>query len=131
MEGIAYLLTALGGLIVGVTGLLSAVSARKSARSAHDSVARVLEASPAAIEAGMRREIDELDAAYVSAVARHAQERNGMEAALDHERSRAETAEAEVFKMRAGMAGLRLDLAAARAEISDLRSRVDDFLTTR
>lgn len=131
LNGTADVLTAAASFLVGLTGFIAAVSARRSARAARASAAQALQASPAAIEVGMRKEIDNLIQAYDASQQRNAQERDGMESALDHERRRAEKAEAQAFHLEARLAVLHLDLAAARAEISQLGTRLDDFVNTR
>jgi chromosome segregation ATPase len=124
-------LAGLGGLLVGLAGVVSAVASARSARQAKRRADEVVQMTAIGTLEALRSEIDGVVDAYRQAVTRHAEERDGIEAALDRERLRAEGAEGQVFHLRAQMAGLRMDLAAARAEISELGSRLDTFMHDR
>lgn len=124
MEDLGGLLFGVAAVLTALTGLL-ALSARRSSKAAREA----LKTSPVGVLEELRREVDLVLQAHQEIVERHSQERQGMSDALDRERARAEGAESVNLHLRAEMAGLRMDLAAARAEISDLRTRVDDFIS--
>lgn len=124
MEGLGALLVGVAALLTAASGWLAA-SARRSSKAA----AEALKVSPVGMLEELRREVDLVLEAHQAIVERHTQERQGMERALTRQRGRAEQAETTNLRLLAEMAGLKMDLAAARAEISDLRTRVDDFIS--
>lgn len=121
----------IGGLLVGVAAVLTAVSGAlaASARRSSKAAREALQVSPVGMLEELRREVDLVLVAHQTIVERHTAERQGMERALTRQRGRAEQAETTNLRLQAEMAGLKMDLAAARAEISDLRTRVDDFIS--
>lgn len=121
----------LGGLLVGIAALLTAISGglTLSARRSSKAAKEALQVSPIGMLEELRREVDLVLVAHQEIVERNTQERQGMERALTRHRTRAEAAETRNLRLQAEMAGLKMDLASARAEISDLRTRVDDFIS--
>lgn len=125
-------LTGVGAVLTGLALVITALAgwAANSARKAKDAAQQVA-ASPAGVLEELRREVELVLDAHKEIVERHTKERQGMEASLRTQRSRAETAESRNLQLQAQLAGLHLDLAQARAEISELGSRVDEFIKHR
>lgn len=88
-------------------------------------------ARPAGQLEALRTEVQAVLDAHKSAVDRHDEERKQREEALGRQRTRAEAAESRVVNLLGRLAGLGLDLQAARLEISELRDRFESSLQHR
>lgn len=124
MSDTASLLAGLGGLLVGVAAVLALVKSGRAERTAEEAKA----VSPAAIFEGLRTQVQQVVDVHEDAIVRWQGERNGMEAALASERNRADGAELIALRLQGQLAEMRIDLAAARAEVAELRTRFDDAM---
>lgn len=120
-----------GGVMVGIGGVLAASLSWWQAVKARRSAAEALAVSPAGALEALRGEVQAVLDAHQSSLARHQEERAGMEQALSVERMRADTAESNNLMLLGQLAGLRMDLAQARSEIAELKIRFEASLTTR
>ena len=127
----AFTLEGGGSLLVGVAALVSAAWAIIQSRRAGAKAQEAIDVSPAAVLEGLRTEVQAIVDAYHEASERWTSDRSGMESSLGKERLRADAAEAVVFVLRSQMATLKLDLAAARAEVADLRTRFEQAISRR
>lgn len=125
---------ALGALFVGIAAILgafSAIRANRKSSEAVDTANAALAASPSAVLEGLRSEVAEVIKTYTAATERWATERHGMAETTTRERQRADQAEAVVLALRGELATMRIDLAAARADVADLRLRFETAMAAR
>lgn len=120
-----------GPFLVGVAAMVTATWAIIQSRRAGAKAQEAYDVSPAAVLEGLRTEVQTIVDAYHEASDRWTDDRRDMETSLGKERSRADAAEAVVFVLRSSMATLKLDLAAARAEVADLRTRFEQAISRR
>ena len=125
----------LGGVLVGIAAIIGAVvaalDARRRSMKAETTADKAMEASPSALIGGLRSEVQAVVDSYHEASERWARDREALEDDLDRERDRADASEAVVLTLRGELALLRIDLASARAELADLRSRFDKSIASQ
>lgn len=114
-----------GTLLFGLTGFL----AYRRSKRAEEKADAALAASPAAVYEGLKSEVQSVIDTHQEAVEHWAIERHGMEEVLVRERARADAAGATVFRLRGELALVRIDMAAARTEVADLRTRFDSAIS--
>jgi hypothetical protein len=121
MSGLGGLLAGIGGLLVGVVAVGSLLFSLRARREA----AEARRASPAAVLEGLRIQVQAVIDAHEEAVRRHQTERDGIEDSLQRERARADGAEMVAMRLQGQVAVMKIDLANARADLSELRARFD------
>lgn len=121
MSPLGTLLAGVGGLFVGVAAIVSLVNSVRARREAKEAKA----SSPAAVYEGLRNQVQSVVEIHQETIRRHHDERDGMEKALSRERARADGAELVGLQLQAQLATFRIDMAAARSEVAELRGRVD------
>jgi hypothetical protein len=121
MSTLAQLLAGVGGLLVGVVAVGSLILAVRARREA----AEARRESPAAMLEGLRIQVQAVIDAHQEAVRRHQMERDGIEDSLQRERARADGAELVAMRLQGQVAVMKIDLANARADLSELRARFD------
>lgn len=121
MSDTAQLFAGIGGLLVGIAAVAALIKSARAERKADEAKA----VSPPAIFEGLRTQVKQVVDVHEEAVARWQDERSGLEGALRRERARADGAELVALQMQGQVAEMRIDLAAARAEVAELRQRFD------
>lgn len=121
----------LAGIAVLLTAVIAALDARRTSSRALVASNAAMTASPMALFEGLRTEVRAVVDAYGDAVARWSAERDNMQNSLNGERRRADAAEAVVLMLRGEQAEMKIDLAAARAEVADLRARFETAIASR
>lgn len=118
----------IGDLLVGIGAVIAALASAgwsvASKRQAKKATA-AYEASPTAVIGSLRAEVKALIDASAEAAERHAEERKALEAAIRQQRKRADVAEAANAVLRGDIVALKIDLAAAQAQISELKTTLD------
>lgn len=124
----------LGAVLVGLAAVISAVvgafiswDARQRSKRAETTADEAMAASPTAILGGLRSEVQSVVDSYHEASERWNRDRENLEDDRDRERDRADASEAVVLTLRGEVALMRIDLAAARAELNELRSRFESM----
>jgi tRNA C32,U32 (ribose-2'-O)-methylase TrmJ len=118
----------LAGAAALITALVTAFVALARARQASAQASEAMRTSPAAEYEGLRQHVNNIMEAYESAVERHADERGGMEASLERERTRADKAERQVIKLMGQLTTMRIDFNETRREVDELRARFEASL---
>jgi hypothetical protein len=121
MSDTAQLLTGIGGLLVGIAAVTALIKSGRAERTAAEAKAT----SPQAIFEGLRTQVQQVVEVHEDAVRRWQAEREGMEVALRNERARADGAELVALQLQGQLAEIRIDFAASRAEVAELRQRFD------
>lgn len=111
------------GTIVG--GLLAAAAA---ARAEFSRRAAQKAASPMAMFGELREASQILQEHIDEQIKRWNEDRKNLEKAINTWRGRAESAEAQNLRMHAEMTGVRIDLAATRSDLSELKTRFDNLV---
>ena len=121
MSDISGLLAGIGGLLVGVVAVGSLFFSLRARREA----AEARRASPTAMLEGLKTQVQAVIDAHEDAVQRHQKVRDGIERSLQHERSRADGAELIAMRLQGQVAAMKIDLAGARVDLTELRARFD------
>lgn len=122
----------LGAVLAGIASIIvalaGALDARRRSTRAEATAQHALAASPAAVLTGLRSEVQAVVDAYHEGLERWQDERHDFEDDVNRERDRADAGEAVVLMLRGEIAVMRIDLAAARAEVADLRGRFESAM---
>lgn len=118
----------IGSLLVGVAALAGAALSFWKARKSDAKSEQALKTSPSALLEGLRTQVDNVLTTHRAAATRWQLEREELVEAYNRERVRAETGDQVIIELQAQQATMVIDLAAARAELADLRVRFEASL---